>query len=46
MRCSIFYQGLGQINVGPLTGLSGAGLVNVFLIVDGYTSNTLSVLFQ
>lgn len=40
------YQGLDQVNVGPLTGLQGKGLVNVFLIVDGYTSNTLSVEFQ
>lgn len=40
------YQGLDQINVGPLTGLKGKGTVNVYLIVDGYTSNTLSVRFQ
>ena len=40
------YQGLDQVNVGPLSGLSGAGLVNVFLMVDGYASNTLSVRFE
>jgi uncharacterized protein (TIGR03437 family) len=40
------YQGLDQINVGPLTGLAGTGTVNVYLVVDGYTSNTLSIKFQ
>jgi len=40
------YQGLDQINVGPITGLSGSGSVNVFLNVDGQFSNTLTVAFK
>jgi uncharacterized protein (TIGR03437 family) len=40
------YQGLDQVNVGPVTGLQGTGVVNVYLIVDGYSSNVLSLQFQ
>ncbi len=40
------FAGLDQINVGPLNGLAGKGNVNVYLIVDGYASNTLSVQFK
>ena len=40
------YQGLDQINVGPLQGLAGSGTVNVTLIADGYASNTVTVRFE
>ncbi len=40
------YDGLDQVNVGPLTGLAGKGTVKVYLIVDGYASNTLTVQFK
>jgi uncharacterized protein (TIGR03437 family) len=37
------YPGLDQVNIGlPLT-LRGSGEVNVFLTVDGQTSNTVTI---
>ena len=40
------YFGEDQINLGPLTGLTGAGTVNVQIVVNGEPSNTVTVNFQ
>jgi uncharacterized protein (TIGR03437 family) len=40
------FVGEDQINLGPLTGLTGAGTVNVQVSVNGQPSNTVTVNFQ
>jgi uncharacterized protein (TIGR03437 family) len=40
------YFGEDQVNLGPLTGLAGAGTVNVQITVNGQPSNTVTVNFQ
>lgn len=42
----VTYQGLDQINIGPITGLQGVGTVNLFLNVDSVFSNVLNVAFK
>jgi uncharacterized protein (TIGR03437 family) len=39
------YDGLDQINLGPLPDLSGSGEVNLVLTVDGIAANTVRVSF-
>ena len=41
-----FYQGLDQVNIGPLAGLGGSGEVDLVLTVDGIQSNAVRVSFQ
>jgi uncharacterized protein (TIGR03437 family) len=40
------YPGLDQVNVSLSSSLSGAGVANVVLTVDGQTSNTVTVTIQ
>lgn len=40
------YEGLDQINLGPLPNLSGSGEANLTLFVDGQPSNVVQVSFQ
>ncbi|GEM_PF-1187325 len=39
------YEGLDQVNVGPLPDLSGIGEVNLMLFVDGQAANVVRVNF-
>jgi len=40
-----YYEGLDQVNIGPLPNLSGAGAVPLMLTVDGVSSNAVQVNF-
>ena len=40
-----YYEGLDQVNIGPLPNLSGAGAVALMLTVDGVSSNAVRVNF-
>ena len=40
------YEGLDQVNIGPLAHLSGSGEVDLVLIVDGQSSNPVRVNFR
>jgi uncharacterized protein (TIGR03437 family) len=40
------YEGLDQVNIGPLMNLAGSGDVNVVLSVDGQSSNPVLLNFR
>jgi len=40
------YEGLDQVNIGPLVNLSGSGEVDLVLTVDGQSSNPVLVNFK
>ncbi|PYT30474.1 MAG: hypothetical protein DMG58_14420 [Acidobacteria bacterium] len=40
------YEGLDQVNIGPLAHLSGSGEVDLVLTVDGQSSNPVRVNFK